>query len=1000
MRVSTFWSCFVFFFLGNLLTPIDTLAQHYFFENYTRSKGLAGNTINHVLQDRRGYIWFATQGGGISKFNGQKFTNFNKENGLACNDVTFIFEDKLQKKWIGTAEGLSYFDGLHFTNYQEKEGIGKSVVYSILNDQSNKLWVATLDSGLRYLDNGKFKALSSVTNRSCYSLCADSSAGFWIGMEHGIAHYCSGKLTDWSTHPFIKDHTFFSSHCDKFGNIWMGSIDGTLLKISATHQIEKIELPKICAQDFLGSICEDKNGVLYIATSHGVFLFRNNQFEQISTANGLSTNATQSIFCDDEDNLWIGLFNAGVDLLYAKNFSLYSFKNGTESVNVTSIFQLKNTNTLLLGAKDGLYFFDLKRVNQFQKINSISALQDIEINGLSEDEEGFIWICATQGVFKISIHNRAIKLIAEFHQNSNIDLICPMQMVHEKNDLHWLATFGSGLFKWQGKNEYSFATKIPSQNILAIYKDYKHQIWIGTSDEGLYEIKENEPEKAKTIAKSVWCFAENEKHNLLIGTAENGILEKVENEWKEYYSSPVLKSNYILGLYPEKESCFVIQEDVLARINQNHLNTIEFYNKHDGFNTKGLNHQAVLAQSECGVWLGSVEGLWLFRNFESAKKSTSRELILENILIAFQEMNWAKNNIAFDPVTNLPVDLKLPYSKNQLSFRVKALTTDNVLYSFALIGQDNQWTKASINNEITYSNIAPGNYIFKAISIKNENQLCKKEISFSFTINPPWWQTWWFKSICLIGFVVLLFLFIKRREQKLKDENFMLEKIVQNRTAQISAQNEKLSRLVDEKEMLMKEIHHRVKNNLQMISSILMLQSNAIKDEKIRDIFVEAQSRVNSIGFIHQKLYQSDILENIQLKPFLNDLAVQIISNFSKNSSEIDLICEIEPISFPLKKSVTLGIILNELITNSLKYACKTKETNRIEIKVKKVIEEENEILIFQYQDLGNEIKDMNSKIISATLGLRLIQMMTIQLKAKLTYSHNKENCFLFYISL
>ncbi|MFN8316926.1 MAG: histidine kinase dimerization/phosphoacceptor domain -containing protein [Chitinophagales bacterium] len=976
---------------------IKSFAQQYFFENYTRSNGLAGNSVNHIIQDKRGYIWFATQGGGISQFNGHKFTTYNKGNGLASNDVTFVFEDQLQKKWIGTAEGLSHFDGRTFTNYQEKEGIGKKVVYSILSIQ-NQLWVATLDSGLRYLSNGIFKPISTITNRSCYTLCADSTGGFWIGMEQGMAHYFEGKMTDWSSNPLIKNHTFFCSHQDKAGNIWMGSIDGTLLKIHSTHEIEKIELPKNCEHDFLGGISEDKKGNIYIATSHGVLLYSDNRFDQITTANGLSVNVTQAVCCDNEDNLWVGLYNAGVDLLYSKNFSLFNFKNGSEFINVTSICELTNSKTLLLGAKDGLYFFDFEQPAKFQKVNSIPALNDIEVNGLSKDEKGFIWVCATQGVFKISIHNKTVTLFNVYHQIDSTNLISPMQMVHEQNDVHWLATFGSGVFKLNGNKSEKTANEIKSENILTIYQDKSNQIWIGTLDDGLYKLNDNHFKKVTSSVKSIWCITENEKKNILIGTAENGVLEMNGNKWLNHFQTSKLKTNYILGLLTNTQNTFVIQEDELIRISKD--NTIHAYNMHDGFNTKGLNHQALFFQEGVGLWLGSVEGLWLFQNIESPIKSTSNHLVIENILLAFQEVDWAKEKYSIDSLTNLPIDLKLPYYKNQLTFRVKSLTTDNISYSFALIGQDKNWTKSSSNNEITYSNIAPGRYIFKAFSSKNGKSLSGNEISFSFCINPPWWQTWWFRLLCLLSIVTIFVFYIKIREQKLKDENLRLEQTVSERTAHISAQNIKLNQLVDEKEMLMKEIHHRVKNNLQMISSILMLQSNAIKDEKIKEIFVEAQNRVNSIGFIHQKLYQSETIGDIQLKPFLQDLAVQIISNFSKNKSEIDLICEIEPISFPLKKSITLGIILNELITNSLKYACKTKETNWIEIKVKKVIEGENDVFIFQYRDLGNEIESLNNNSISTSLGLRLIQMMATQLKAKLNYAHTKENCFLFHISL
>lgn len=997
-----FLSCCVLivFFVG-ITTPTHTFAQQYFFQNYTHAKGLAGNTVNHIFQDKQGYIWFATQGGGVSKFNGQKFTNFGKENGLLCSDVTQIYEDRNQKKWIGTAEGLFSFDGKRFSNFQHYKGLGKKVVYDILVDEENTLWVASLDSGFRYLDGKMFKSISSVTNRSCYTLCQDSSRTVWIGMEHGIAQYTKGKLIDWSAHPLVINHTFFSSYCDRSGNIWMGSIDGVLLKINPVHEIERIKLPKICENDFIGGICEDKRGTICLATSHGVFLYDQKNFKQISTANGLSVNSTQTLLCDDEDNLWVGHFNAGADLLYAQNFSLFSFKYKEENINVTSILPLKNAPYFLLGAKDGLYFFNQTLKENFLKVNSVSTLQDIEVNGLSEDEEGHIWVCATQGVFEIDVNKTNVTLLKTFHQIHNKDLISPMQILHEKNGVHWLATFGSGMFKWQGKNELSFDTQITTQNFLCIYKDCANKIWAGTLDDGLYLFKRDIPSKVELNVKSIWSISENENCNLLIGTAENGILEKMEDTWQDFIPSSGLKQKFILGSLTQNSTTFLIQEDGLVRVQHTPSSkAVDFFKQHDGLNTKGFNHRAIFFQKGVGVWIGSVEGLWLFKDIESEKKITSRQLILENISIAFQDVDWSSTKNEINPISNLPINLKLPYSKNQLTFRVQALTTDNVLYSFVLIGQDKQWTSANPNNEITYSNIAPGHYTFKAISIKEGHQLCDNPISFSFDINPPWWQTWWFKAFCFIGCFVAIFFYIKRRERKLKKENLYLEKVVSERTLKISAQNDKLKQLLDEKEILMKEIHHRVKNNLQMVSSILMLQSSYIKDENTKLIFSEAQGRVNSIGFIHQKLYESDSIENIQLQPFMKDLAYQIIANFAENGSDIKLICDIEELSFPLKKSVSLGIILNELLTNSLKYACKNQETNWIEIFIEKKSSNGNEVLVFSYKDPGKEIENMNFNTATKSLGLKLIQMLCQQLKGKFTYTFQEGNIFLFQFPL
>src|SRR3954464_5043093 len=95
-----------------LISSAPSQAQKYNFKNYTVANGLGSSSINHVFQDSKGYIWFATQGGGASRFNGKEFQNFTRADGLISNDVTYITEDKLSHIWMGTAEGASVFDGV------------------------------------------------------------------------------------------------------------------------------------------------------------------------------------------------------------------------------------------------------------------------------------------------------------------------------------------------------------------------------------------------------------------------------------------------------------------------------------------------------------------------------------------------------------------------------------------------------------------------------------------------------------------------------------------------------------------------------------------------------------------------------------------------------------------------------------------------------------------------------------------------------------------------
>lgn len=115
-----------------ILSTFFSYAQQYNFKNYTAKNGLGSSIVNNIFQDSKGYIWFATQGGGVSRFNGVNFKNFTKDDGLISNNVTVITEDKTGNIWIGTAEGVSKFNGLSFTNFNHHQGLPQAIVYSIL----------------------------------------------------------------------------------------------------------------------------------------------------------------------------------------------------------------------------------------------------------------------------------------------------------------------------------------------------------------------------------------------------------------------------------------------------------------------------------------------------------------------------------------------------------------------------------------------------------------------------------------------------------------------------------------------------------------------------------------------------------------------------------------------------------------------------------------------------------------------------------------------------
>lgn len=197
---------------------------------------------------------------------------------------------------------------------------------------------------------------------------------------------------------------------------------------------------------------------------------------------------------------------------------------------------------------------------------------------------------------------------------------------------------------------------------------------------------------------------------------------------------------------------------------------------------------------------------------------------------------------------------------------------------------------------------------------------------------------------------------------------------------------EKIAASLHEKEILLKEIHHRVKNNLQIISSLLKLQANSIKDEQVKESFRESQQRIVAMASVHTQLYESQNLAAISFADYVQDMTRQLLQACKTDTAAIGLVINIEEIMLPIHSAIPCGLLINELITNALKYAF--PEARKGEITIEAQQTENGVRLIFADNGIGlpNDV-DFHT---TETLGLRLVQMLVKQLDGSIELSSEK----------
>jgi PAS domain S-box-containing protein len=199
---------------------------------------------------------------------------------------------------------------------------------------------------------------------------------------------------------------------------------------------------------------------------------------------------------------------------------------------------------------------------------------------------------------------------------------------------------------------------------------------------------------------------------------------------------------------------------------------------------------------------------------------------------------------------------------------------------------------------------------------------------------------------------------------------------------------------LEEKEVLLKEIHHRVKNNLQIVSSLLQLQASYIKDTDALQIFEESRDRIKSMALIHEQLYQSNDLAQIDFPEYLRSLLNMVLSAHRSNRTRVETKLHVDPVSLDLDTAIPVGLITNELVTNSLKYAFAGRSVGEIGVRLTKSAEGD---FLLMVSDNGVGLPEKFNFEKATSLGLRLVRILTKQMRARLEISKGMGTQFRVY---
>ncbi|MFL5753300.1 MAG: two-component regulator propeller domain-containing protein, partial [Bacteroidia bacterium] len=771
----------ILFFLTCCISITTVRAQLYNFKNYSTKNGLANSNVNCIYQSSQGYIWMGTQGGGVSRFNGTEFKNYTKNDGLIGNDVLSICEDNNHNIWIGTTEGLCRYDGKSFVNYSEKDGFGTTNVYSIMQDSKGNIWFATFDLGVKVWRDNKFvtyDTLSGLPTNGVFCVYEDSKGYIWAGLfKEGLCKMDkNGKVIE-HVHDFAsadKRYSAFSLAEDKKGRLWIGSVV-TGIFIYDNKKMTKLNYPEI-EGDIIGKILFDKRGNTWAATEqHGLLKLNESGSKFFTEKDGLSSLRIQAICEDYEGNVWIGTLGGGVCMFKDESVVTFTDKDGLSNNKIYAVIK-SSQGLLMAGTFSGI---DIYNGTSFKKLESIKELKNIAVSTFFEDSKQRIWVgTENDGVFVFEQSGNTLKLLKTYKKAGNEDIRQVFKVTEDSRGDVWIAGYGHGLYRINDKGaEFFSADKLTSLNVMTVYADAIGNVYIGTYSDGLFKYDGVSVKPFGTdgpeVLKFVYSITGDEKGNIFFATQDGGLVIWDKKKFKQIAAKDGICSNLINAVaYQDGYLWLGTDKGVnkLAFKPDMEVNSITYYGIDKGFKATEVNQNCIYAEKNGVIWFGTVEGLTRYNPLFDYPNSTPPKLLLSDIKLFYEHVDWTKFAEKLDPSTGLPVDLVLSYKNNNLTFVFHANTTDNVKYTFMLENDNDEWSPLTSKNEAVFTNIPPGRYTFK-VKAQNSNGIWSQDVvEFSFRITPPFWKTWWFYTICAIVILAGFISFIRYRTAQLEKE--------------------------------------------------------------------------------------------------------------------------------------------------------------------------------------------------------------------------------------
>jgi ligand-binding sensor domain-containing protein len=716
---------------------------------WVSQSGLPQDAVNCLLQTGDGYLWIGTNEG-LVRFDGVHFTTFDHTNApeLRRSAVRSLYEDREGALWIGSNSGVatSYKDG-RFTHFPWRLGPGN--VLAILQDHEGSIWFGT-DDGLFVYREGQLREIGEkhgLTSTQIWTLAEDKRHRLWIGAGgSGLWVWENGKPAH-----IPKEHSgaFVSALMTDGDNLWVGGLPG--LRLLRDGRPQGFTAEAALSRDSIASLYKDREGYLWVGTRRAGIkrLGPQGDVSSYGRANGLSSNEISSILEDPGGSLWIGTRGAGLNQLRNTSFRNLGPGEGLAGF-VRAVTQDQRGDVWIATDADGL-----RRMHN-RKLESYPGLPSAFLRCLFVDQDNSLWVGTAQDTLyhQVGPGKFEVFTVADGFIGGSVK-----SLVRARDGSLWISS-SVGVSRYDHKHFTNFTTSngLAGKEVTQILEAHDGTLWFATSG-GLSGFRNGTffasiTDKDGLSSNLLRCLYEDQDGVLWIGTRDGGLNRLKGGKITVYDQSVGLARDVVFSIIEDADhnlwmsstrGIFRVAKKELNDFAEGRIHSISSaaYGAADGMLAEECsgNVQPAAWQTRDGrLWYPTVEGIAILDPRRIYSDSPPERVILEEVLADKK------------PVAVASPELVLPPGEGDLEFHYTAIdftSPEKSRFEYRLEGFDRNWTDAGTRRVAYYTNIPPGRYRFRVVTMDGDLPV-REAAALDLRLLPHYYQSRWFWAAVIL----------------------------------------------------------------------------------------------------------------------------------------------------------------------------------------------------------------------------------------------------------